>query len=205
VDITTAEIIGGIAFLLGFVGQTVYIVSIFRDRTRPHLFTWLVWGILGAIGYFAQLHDHAGPGSWAMGITALACLLTAALALKWGEKNITRGDKIAFATSLFAIVPWLLMKDPIGSVILISIIDVIAFYPTLRKSWHKPYEENLTSYNLASIKMILSLFALSYITINTALYPSAVIFVNSALVAACLIRRQKLKSLSGSVRLEEKA
>ena len=193
-DFTAAEIIGSIAFLLGFVGQVVYIVSIFRDRTKPHLYTWLVWGILGTIGYFAQLHDDAGPGSWAMGITALACLLTAALALKWGEKNITRGDKIAFSTSLFAIVPWLLMKDPIGSVILISIIDVVAFYPTLRKSWNKPYEENLASYNLASIKMVLSLFALSNFTVNTALYPFAIVLVNSALVVACMIRRQKFKS-----------
>jgi hypothetical protein len=195
VDITTAEIIGGIAFLLGFVGQTIYIASIFRGSTRPHLFTWLVWGTLAAIGYFAQLHDHAGPGSWAMGITALACLSTAALALKWGEKNITRGDKIAFATSVSAILPWLLTNDPLGSVILISIIDVVAFYPTFRKSWNKPYEENLPSYNLASLKMILSLFALTNITINTALYPSVVVLVNSTLVIVCMIRRKRLENL----------
>lgn len=192
-DLTAAEIIGGIAFLLGIIGQLIYIVSILRGHTKPHLFTWLVWGILSAIGYFAQLHDDAGPGSWAMGVTALACLTTAALALKWGEKNITRGDKIAFATSISAILPWLLTKDPLGSVILISIIDVVAFYPTFRKSWHKPYEENLPSYNLASLKMILSLFALSNVTINTALYPSAVVLVNSTLVLTCLIRRKAVR------------
>lgn len=187
-----AEILGATATLIGFYGQAVYVRSILRGQTKPHLFTWIVWGILGGIGFFAQLHDNAGPGAWVLGITSFFCLLNVVLALKYGEPDITGGDKIALAASLTAILPWLLTSDPLGSVILISVINIVAFYPTFRKSWTKPDEENLTAYNLANLKFFLSLCALQAFTINTALYPSVIILANGAFVVMCLIRRRQL-------------
>lgn len=182
------------AVALGFVSQGVYIVSILRGRTKPHLFTWLVWSILSGIGYAAQVYDNAGPGAWTMGMTTIACALTALLCLKYGEKTFTRGDKISLVASLTAIVPWILMDHPIGSVILISLIDLVAFYPTIRKSWMKPDEENLAAYNLATIKIFFSLCALTNVTFTTALYPAAIVFINTAFVIMCLVRRKRLRA-----------
>ena len=189
---TTPEIIGFSAVLLGIVSQGIYLRSIFQGKTKPHLFTWLVWTIIAGIGYAAQVFDNAGPGSWVMGVTSLACALTALLCLKYGEKTFTRGDKIALVASLTAIVPWVLTDHPLGSVILISIIDIVAFYPTIRKSWMKPGEENLTAYNLASVKLFLSLFAMTNFTVTTTLYPIAIVFINTAFVVMCVMRRKKL-------------
>jgi uncharacterized membrane protein HdeD (DUF308 family) len=197
-DFTSQELIGGIAFLLGFIGHSFYVVSILQNKTKPHLYTWLIWGILTGIAYAAQVYDNAGPGSWQMGISAFLCLMTAVMALKWGEKDITRGDKIALIASLSAIVPWLLTKDPLGSVILISIIDVVAFYPTFRKSWLKPQEENLTTYNLANLKLTLSLFALNNVSLTTALYPAVVVGINTIFVIMCLIRRKQIAAAQTS-------
>lgn len=191
---TTPEIIGALSFLIGLYGSGVYIVSILKHETRPHLFTWLVWTLLSGIGYFAQLHDKAGPGAWALAITALFSLMIVLLCLKYGEKTITKGDKIALGASLTAILPWLLTKDPLGSVILISIIDIVAFYPTIRKSWMKPGEEHLGAYNLANLKFVLSFFAMSAFTLNTMLYPTVIVLANGAFVVMCLIRRRQLSA-----------
>lgn len=191
-DFTQSEIIGGLAFLIGLYGMVDYIVSILKKKTRPHLFTWVVWTLLCTIGYLAQLHDKAGPGSWALAITALSTFVIALLCLKYGEKSFTLGDKISLAASLTAIIPWLLMKDPLGSVILISIIDVVAFYPTVRKSWMKPHEEKLAAYNLANLKFLISFMAMNTISLNTMLYPSVIVVTNTAFVVMCLIRRRQL-------------
>ena len=190
------EIIGLIAFLIGVGASVVYLVSVFKGRTKPHLFTWIVWGIIASIGYLAQLHDHAGPGAWAMGWTAASCFITAMLAVKYGEKNITRSDWIALVTSLSCILPWLLTSDPLGSVILISIIDVVAFYPTFRKSWNKPQEEHLTAYHLANLKLIISLFAMTNFTVTTTLYAITIIAANSFFIAMCYLRRRYLSNSS---------
>jgi hypothetical protein len=186
------EIFGALAVIVGVLGQAVYIRSILRGETKPHLFTWLVWGTLGMIGFAAMVYDKAGPATWALGATAMLCLITSLLSLKYGEKTFTRGDKIALFTSMSAIIPWLLTDDPLGSVILISIIDIVAFYPTIRKSWSKPGEESLFAYNLGSLKFGLTVLAISNFTLTNALYPAAIVFINTAFVIMCLIRRKQL-------------
>lgn len=189
---TVPEIIGFAALMLGFIAQWIYLASIFRGETKPHLFTWVVWTIIGGIGFAAQLHDDAGPGAWTMGGMVLCCALTALLCFKYGEKTFTRGDKIALAASLTAIVPWMMTDDPLGSVILICIIDIVAFYPTFRKSWMKPHEEHLAAYYLANVKLILSLFAMTNFTLTTTLYPIAIVFINTVFVVMCVVRRKNL-------------
>jgi hypothetical protein len=188
------SILALIAVAIGIAGYAVYIRSILKGQTKPHFYTHLIWAIISSIAFAAQLHDHGGPGAWVMGLTAAACLSQALLALRYGEKNITRGDKIALFVSLSAILPWVLTKNPIGSVILICLIDVVAFYPTFRKSIRKPWEENLTSYNFANLKMFLSILALTNMTWVTVLYPAVVIGVNMTFVLMCLILRAKMKA-----------
>ncbi|MFA7275386.1 MAG: hypothetical protein WC043_01130 [Pseudobdellovibrionaceae bacterium] len=194
VELTYQEIIGGIAFLISLVGSLIYIKSILKGETTPHLFTWIIFGILTTIAFLAQIHDHGGPGAWSMGITALSCISIAVLSLKYGEKIFTLSDKIAFGASLTAILPWLLTDDPLGSVVLISLIDTVAMFPTLRKSWNKPYGENLTTYGIANVKTILSLAALTNLTLTTTLYPVAITLVNTGLIILCLWRRKALET-----------
>lgn len=186
----TNEIIGILAIVVGVISEASYLRSIFKGGTKPHLFTWLIWSILCTIGYFAQLTDNAGPGAWALGFTALLSWLNTGLSFRYGEKEITRTDKLALAASLIAIILWLFTDDPLWSVILISAIDVVGFYPTIRKSWRKPFEENLTAYYFANLKLGLSLFALNSITIVTALYPLTIVVTNSLFLLMCHIRRR---------------
>ncbi len=189
---TYQEIFGLAAFLIGLWGTTVYILSIFRGETRPHFYTHLVWGLVTLIAFLGQLADHAGPGAWALGITAAACLFQATLALKWGEKNITRGDKLSLVAAFVAVVPWVLTDDPLLSVVLASIISCVAFYPTIRKSWTKPSEENLAAYMIANVKLGLSLVALTNFTVTTLVYPVSSIVINTAFVVLCVYRRGAL-------------
>ncbi len=191
-DFTYQEIIGTVAFLISLVGSVIYIVSILKGQTKPHLYTWLVFGILTSIAFFAQIHEHAGPGVWTTGMTAFSCIVTAILALKYGTKDIHRTDKISLAVSLLAIIPWMMMHDPLWSVVMISLIDCVAMIPTLRKSWNKPYEENVTTYAIANVKTILSVIALTNINMTTVLYPVAITLVNFVLIFLCLWRRRIL-------------
>ena len=191
-DFTFQEIIGAVAFLIGLVGSVLYIVTILQHKTKPHLYTWLVFGILTSIAFLAQVHEHAGPGVWTTGMTAFSCIVTALLALKYGTKDIHKTDKIALAVSLVSILPWLVMDDPLWSVVLISLIDCVAMIPTLRKSWNKPNEENITTYGIANLKTVLSLVALTNFNLTTVLYPVAITLVNFALIFLCLWRRRIL-------------
>ena len=191
-DISSSEIFGAISIALGMYGSVIYFISILKRQSRPHFYTFVIWGIITWIGFFAQLSDHAGPGMWATLLTAISTTATALIAIPYGTKDITRSDLIFLLLSLSAIVPWVMTNDPLLSVIMICLIDAIAMIPTIRKSWNDPWGENLKSYGIHNFKFVFAVVALTNFTFVTLAYPIAVILVNCALIGVCLYRRNKI-------------
>lgn len=186
----TPEIITALASLLGVYAFYPYIRDILRGKTRPHVFSWLIWGVLMAIALCAQVAEGAGKAAIVTGIFVVANLIVIILSLRHGEKNITRSDKAMLAVALLAIPLWLATDDPVWSVVLISAIDVVAFVPTFRKSWGKPGEETLQTYILCGSSFALSLFVLESVNISTVLYPATLMATNAAFVAMVFWRRR---------------
>jgi hypothetical protein len=187
------SVLGGGAVVLAFIGYIPYFLDIFKGKTKPHAFSWLVWGVLTAIAFVGQVVESGGPGAWATGFTALVCFVIFTLALKKGEKVITTGDKASLLGSFLALWLWWWTSDPLGAVILITIIDALGFYPTLRKSWLKPWEETQIMYLLAGLKFVVALFALESYTVVTWLYPASLVILNIGFSFLLFIRKRQLR------------
>lgn len=181
-----------ISIVMTLVGYFYYFRDIFAHKTKPHAFSWLVWGLLTAIAFAAQIHDNGGPGSYVTGLTAAISFIIFALAIRQGEKRITRADKLNLAAALIAIIPWLLTDNPVTSVILISIIDFLGFLPTIRKSYWKPGEETVISYTLAGLKFVLAIIALDHYSLTTWFYPATLVVANLCFVTMLIVRRRQL-------------
>ena len=76
------EILSIIAIILTFIGFYPYIRSILSGQTKPHVFTWIIWGLIVTIAAFAQLADGGGVGAWPIGISGLLTLYVAFLAYR---------------------------------------------------------------------------------------------------------------------------
>lgn len=185
------------AIVIGFIGYVPYIRGILIGTTFPHVFSWIVWGILTFIGFFAQVADGGGAGTWVTGITGFVCVLVAVLAWVKGRKglDIARSDVWVFAGALCAIPLWYFTGSPLWSVVLITIIDAMGFYPTFRKAFYKPDEEVLFTYICSAVKFLLSIMALANLSLITVLYPASLVVMNGGFVVMVLLRRQYLKSL----------
>jgi len=94
---------------------------------------------------------------------------------------------------LSAIPLWYYTKNPLAAVIIATIIDVLAYYPTFRKSYLKPKEEMIFSYIVSNAKHIMSLFAMSGYSMTTVLYPVALFIMNGALIGMLALRRVRLR------------
>jgi hypothetical protein len=178
----------GTAFLMG--GYAPYLVSLWRGTAKPHAFSWLLWGLINAIVFTVQAAGKAGPGAWTAGMAALFNLGIGLYALRRGERHITRGDWLVCGGALSAIPLWALTKDPLWSVVLVSVIDTLAFYPTLRKSWRRPHEEVATTFAMGLIGFALSLAALQAYNFTNVCYPAKVIVTNAVFILALLYRRK---------------
>jgi hypothetical protein len=185
----------GVFASLGVIGSyVVYCRDVLQGRTKPHAFSWLIWSILGTIGFFGQLSDNAGPGAWSTAFITIGCLITFLLSLRKGERNITKFDILCLIVSLGAIPLWAISHTPLWSMLIISAIDAIGFLPTLRKSWSKPNEETSTVYSVGAINLTLSLFAMENFTLTTAFYPVVLVIMNAISVFVILLRRKELEA-----------
>ncbi|MGZ9097674.1 MAG: hypothetical protein ACXW30_05195 [Micavibrio sp.] len=184
------EMIGLLASLIGLYAFLPYLRDIFRGKTRPHVFSWGIWASLPAIVFAAQITEGGGAGAWVTGLFAICNFTIFILAFKYGEKVIARGDWIMLAGASLAIPLWLLTDNPLWSVMLICLIDILAFGPTFGKSWHKPHEETLQTYIMCAISFFLSVFALETLNLSTILYPATLVGTNVAFVIMVFWQRR---------------
>lgn len=189
-------IFGIISVLLSLIASIIYCRSVLRGETRPHFCTHSIWALTSLIVCFAQVSEEAGPGAWVTMINATFFVITTILSLRWGENNITRSDWLTMFGALIAIVPWYLTNNPMWSVILVTIIDVIAYYPTLRKSWTRPREENLTTYGMSVVEFGLSIPAMRVASFTNILYPVAIVAANMVLIGLCWYRKRQQDAVS---------
>lgn len=178
-----------ITVVLTIIGYIPYIRDIFRGKTKPHLYSWLVWGIFGFVVWNVQVANGWGPGSWMTLLLWIVCSFIAIISLKYGTKNITRADNMFLGWAMIALLSWIFVENVTISLILICTIDVLGFLPTIRKCWRYPNEETLFLYMTAAIRYGLSTIALATYTINTMLYPLLWFFINTFFCIYVIMRR----------------
>ncbi len=183
------------AILAEVVGSFIYLRAVFRGETKPHLFSWIIWGVAMGLDGVVQLAEHGGVGAYATLFSAGMCALDCLLCMTRGEKEITRSDWVALIVGLGALPIWLLTSDPLLSVILISTIDIIGFYPTIRKSYKNPYEENITAFVIYLFILTMTLFALENYTMASCFYQVSQMAISLILVVMLAWRRASLSQV----------
>lgn len=189
-EIASKETYSAIAIALTFVAFYPYIRSILTNQTRPHVFSWAIWGVGTVIVFIAQLSDGAGVGAWPIGLSALISLAVAGLAfVKRTDMSIVRIDWVFLVLAMTALPLWFITETALSAVIVLTIVDLLGFAPSIRKAWDHPREENALFFGLGALRNGFVLLALEAITWTTALFPLAVGIACVAFVGLILWRR----------------
>lgn len=187
--LSAKDIYAAVAVALMLFSRGTYLASMMRGGTRPHAFSWLIWGVISSIGLAAQIAEHAGPAIWVRAVGSATCFLILALCWWRGERDIRRADWVTLAVALTAVPLWVATKTPVWSVILVCLIDTSGYIPTARKVWLKPAEETPYSYILSGLGAFLSLLAIENYTPSTWLYPLVLTVSNFAMASFIFSRR----------------
>lgn len=189
-------IIGIITVVLGVVGYIPYFRDIIKGKTKPHVYTWFVWGSITLVIFALQVSDAAGPGAWVTLVAGLLSLSIFILGMRQGDKDITKSDTLFFIAALIALGLWLLAEQPVVAMILLVTVGMLGFVPTIRKSWNKPHTETISTYAINSFRHGLSFAALANYSILTGLFPVAWSIANGLFVVLLLVRRFRTKDSS---------
>ncbi len=187
------ESLSAIAIGLTFVAFFPYIRSIFQGKTRPHLFSWIIWAITTLIVFLAQLEAKGGAGAWPVGVSAMITIYIALLAwTRSADTSITGTDWLFLLSALASLPLWYLTADPVWAVVLLTTIDILGFGPTVRKVYRFPFEENTAFFILFSLRNGLVILALESYSLTTVLFPLAVGIACVLLLALIGCRRRAL-------------
>lgn len=173
------EILVPIAVIFAIIGNTPYLLDVIKRKVQPHPYTWLVWSIVSLITFFGQVVKGAGVGAIPTGVAEIFTIIIFLFSLKYGFKNIARRDTYFLLISLLGLIPWILTDDPTISVVIVVSIDLIAFIPTLRKTYLYPNTETPLLYFMNVSRHILTLFSLQAYNIATSLHSIVMIITNS--------------------------
>lgn len=183
------EILAVVAALIAIAGNVPYLRKVVRREIQPHPFTWFVWSIVSCIVFFGQVQKGAGIGALPTFAAEIFTILIFFAALKYGFSDIKRADVYFLFIALLGLIPWYLTKDPTISVIIAVGIDVVAFIPTLRKTYQNPQSETSILYGANVVRHALSLLSLEAYNIATTLHSIVMLVTNSVMVV--LIKRQR--------------
>ncbi len=187
------ELISIVAVIMTFAAYVPYYRDILKGKTHPHVYSWSLWGLLTILIVALQIKGGAGPSTFITASAGLLCIGVIVLGLKRGKRDITTSDTIVALLALVAIGFWLIVDQPIIAILLAVTADLLAFIPTVRKSWHKPHSETLSMYVTNTVRFTLAVVALENFTFLAALWPVAWAVGNGLFSIMLVMRRRQVK------------
>ncbi|MCE9517542.1 hypothetical protein K8Q96_00900 [Candidatus Nomurabacteria bacterium] len=180
-----------IASLLAIVGNIHYLRDVIKGRVKPHPYTWFIWTIVSCVVFFGQVAKGAGIGAIPTAFAEVFTVIIFLYSLKYGFKNPPRIDKYFLALALLGLIPWFITKDPTISVIIVVLIDLVAFVPTLHKTYFHSQSETPVLYGSNVLRHSLIISTLGAYNIATMLHSISMIITNSIMVIFMKTRKYK--------------
>ncbi len=149
----------------GILAAALYISTIIRSTTRPHVVTRFVLLIVSALALTSILAADANAGSVAIvSIVFAQSLIIFLLSFRYGviEKTIKQigvFDLMCFVIALAGVVVWQTTGNPLTAIICSILADFVAYVPAFVKTWKRPATESHWLYSLSIVSKALSLVA----------------------------------------------
>jgi len=183
------------AIIITFAAFVPYVLATLSGKTKPHVFSWVIWGTTTFIVFFAQLDAKGGMGAWPIGVSGAIAIVIAVIALaKKTDTSITPLDWLFFISALLSLPFWYLTSDPTWAVIILTTVDLLGFGPTIRKAYAFPQDENLMFFGLVVARNVLGIMALEHYSVATVLFPLSVMLACIGLIVMITHRRNILST-----------
>jgi hypothetical protein len=187
------EIFSVIAIVLTFLAFVPYIRAILSGAIKPHVFSWVIWGTTTFVVFLAQLKGKGGVGSWPIGVSGSITLFIAYLAyMKRADITVTKADWLFLVSALSSLPFWYFTSDPLWAVVILTLVDVLGFGPTVRKAHRFPHSESLLFFALFAARNILVILALENYSVTTVLFPAVIATACLSLMTMVTYRRRVL-------------
>jgi hypothetical protein len=186
------ELLGAVGALIVACSAVFYAVDVVRGDTRPQRTSWGVWALVGLLGFGAAHDGGAGPGAWASGVDAVACIVTFLLSLhpRLGKAGGRRVDVLIGVVAVAGVLLWRWGPLGDGGAALLAVgCESVALWPTLREGWRQPGTESFVSWTVDVLGNGLCVAAIATVSVASLAYPLFVLAAAVAMSAVLTARR----------------
>lgn len=183
---TLQALFGIAAGVLSFAAYPVYILDIFRGKTKPSKTTWWILALLNmalAASYYAS---GARDTIWIPVSYSIGFLTIAFLSLRYGAGSWGRMDIVCLVGAVVSIALWFLLGSAEIALYLIILTDLLGLAPTIYKAYKEPATESRASWTIATIASALNIAAVESWTFAIYLYPVYVLVTNGLILSFIL-------------------
>jgi hypothetical protein len=186
-------------FVAGILGAVIgnaafipYFWDIFRKRTKPHAYTWLIWCLTQGTAVAGMWYGGSGLGALGLTVGVGFVGLVFLLSLVYGTRNVTRSDTVILIAAVAAILVWWQLDNPLLAIAMAATIDLFGFIPTWRKTIVDPWSETLWTWITFSIGNLFAIAGLLEYNLLTLTYIVAITIANLVVAAICIYFRRKV-------------
>lgn len=186
------ETLGIASGILVTISAIPYIRDVLLKKTKPHRFTWLIWSILLAIAFFAQLSKGA---SWSLLLTAgdfTAVFIIFILSIKYGTGGTSKFDLWTLFGAGVGLLLWYITNEALTALLITILIDFLAGLLTIRKSYSYPNTETLVAYLICSFGAFLGIFSVDEYNFSLLIFPIWIFAINLSIGMTIILARRRL-------------
>ena len=178
--------------LLIWLPLVLYIYSIVKWETKPHIYTRFLYLVITLIICVIQMQNDWGYWSIALIVMTFFCFITFVLSFKYWSCDIVRSDKVFLFLGLIGIVFWVFVENDLYAVIVLIIVDLIATLPTIRKTYFEPTSENKYVYALEIFWLFFSILSLWDVNLLNSLYIFFLLLINIVIFLVIILWNMRI-------------
>lgn len=187
---TGYKIIGILSAVIFASGYIPYIISILKGNSRPHPVSWVLWAVIGAVTFYFSILVGAKETLPLALLNFLMPCTVAVLSLKYWKGGFSLFDYSCLALSFGAIVVYIFFHSAVFSLSLNLLADILAYLPTLRKTFRDPASEDFFTWLLFVVGYSLSIVAaIPHFTYGIAVFPIYLTAFGLCMLALILRKR----------------
>jgi len=114
------------------------------------------------------------------------------LSIKKGIGGTGKMDIVVFIMAILSLIIWQTTKNPVLGLIMSVVTDLIAFSPTLIKTWKLPHTEEWKFYMSDVVASVFSILSIKSFSFGNLIFPIYILLINTTSVLMINLRKKAL-------------
>lgn len=178
-----------LSVIFALLSPVIGITAVLMGNFRPQRMTRLLIFVISLLFVGSLWEQGDRNGIYVAGAQLLGGMVLLLLSIKRGMGGTNRLDLLVLALALASLLAWKATNNPLLGLLMSIVTDLIAFSPTLVKTWKYPETEEWKFYASDVVASTFSLLSITTYGLATIAFPAYIWLINMVSVVMILGRR----------------